>query len=165
MPFLVILKRLEVWLLFALVAGLVAFAFQAPPEPPADPGHVDPIGATTNLSSGVPPGDDAAAPDAPPAPFAIEKVLVSPSSGGYIVETLISGRAPGDKDLALDEGTVRATTADGEPVRLFFEPFRERPVLLVSADSTASLRWWLPASTPPLLWIEIDDVRLQAELP
>lgn len=165
MPFLVILKRFEVWLLLALVAGLIAFALQPPPEPESNQDRPEPPAVTTNLPPLGSPAEGSDTPVVPSAPFAIQEVRVTPSSGGHIVETLISGRAPGDKDLALDQETVRATTADGEPLPLFFEPFRERPVLLVSADSTASLRWWCPASAPTSLWIEIDNVRLQAEVP
>ena len=166
MPFLVILKRFEVWLLLLLVAGLIAFALQTPAEVLPAPVNPDSLNAPAKGTSTASPVQGETSPPVEPLPsLAIREVRVSPSSGGYIVETLLSGRAPGEKDLPLDESTVRASTTDGVPVRLFFEPFRERQVLLASAESTASLRWWLPASGPSALWIEIDNVRLQAKLP
>jgi hypothetical protein len=166
MPFLVILKRFEVWLLLAIVAALIGFASQPPPLPggrvigpeasrrEAQP-RPDPLQDLRN--DGIP------AATAPPK-ATIREVRVTPSSSGYIVETLISqggGRAP---EPVVGEDQVRATTTDGQPVNRFFEPFQVTSALLASGDSVSSLRWWLPAPAESI-WIEIDGERIEARLP
>lgn len=165
MPFLVILKRFEVWLLLAIVVALIVFAMQPPPPLPgtavADP---DPRGKETQPSSVSLPSP-LTTPDATAAPsLAVREVRVTPSSPGFIVETLIGGGAGRASDLVLGDDQVRATTADGQPVNRFFEPFQETPTLLASGDSVASLRWWLPAPAKSI-WIEIDGERIEATLP
>lgn len=169
MPFLVILKRFEVWLLLGLVAGLVYFALQPPPPLPGTsaPGTGSPVEAAAApalvATSAKEPPSDAAVPDTTPS-LTVREVRVIPSSPGYIVETVISGGAARDSDLVLGEDHVRATTPEGQPVNRFFEPFHEVPVLSASGDSPAALRWWLPASAPSL-WIEIEGERIEAKLP
>lgn len=165
MPFLVILKRFEVWLLLAIVVALIVFAMQPPPPLP---GTVvvapDPSGTEKPPTQATSP--DPQAPEAPAAApsLAVREVRVTPSSPGYIVETLIGGGAGRSADLVLGDDQVRATTADGQPVNRFFEPFQTTPTLLASGDSVASLRWWLPAPAKSI-WIEIDGERIEANLP
>lgn len=165
MPFLVILKRFEVWLLLAIVIALVVYAFQPPPPVPGSAtvtsgvpeagSETDPNGSTANPSTEI----------IEPSPsLVVREVKMIPSSPGFIVETLIAGGPARDGDLPLTDDQVRATTADGQPVNRFFEPFQTTPVLLATGDGTASLRWWLPAPTDSL-WIEIGDERIQADLP
>lgn len=166
MPFLVILKRFEVWLLLAIVVALIVFAMQPPPPLPGtvlvEP---DPSG-TENHPPSVSSPDPLAPPEAPATPpkLAIREVRVTPSSPGYIVETLIGGGAGRVSDLVFSEDQVRATTSDGQPVNRFFAPFQETPTLFASGDSVASLRWWLP-SPAKSIWIEIDGERIEATLP
>jgi hypothetical protein len=165
MPFLVILKRFEVWLLLAIVVALIVFAMQPTPPLPgtvvADPGpHAkEKPPMQMPLPEPQPPEAPAAAPS-----LAVREVRVTPSSPGYIVETLIGGGAGRASDLVLGDDQVRATTADGQPVNRFFEPFQETPTLLASGDSVASLRWWLPGPAKSI-WIEIDGERIEATLP
>jgi hypothetical protein len=92
----------------------------------------------------------------------VREVRVTPSSPGFIVETVIGGGR--SADLVLGEDQVRATTADGQTLNRFFEPFQETPTLLSTGDSVASLRWWLPAPAKSI-WIEIDSERIEASLP
>lgn len=164
MPFLVILKRFEVWLLLAIVVALIVFAMQPPPPLPGtvamEPDPRAKEKPPTQSSSPEP-----QAPEAPAAPstLAVREVRVTPSSPGLIVETVIGGDGRA-ADLVLGEDQVRATTADGQPVNRFFEPFQETPSLLATGDSVASLRWWLPAPAKSI-WIEIDGERIEATLP
>ncbi|PAW65160.1 MAG: hypothetical protein B9S36_00800 [Verrucomicrobiia bacterium Tous-C2TDCM] len=167
MPFLVILKRFEVWLLLAIVAALIGFALQPPPPlpgsreigPEASPGEAQPLPVPLQgpQSDGIP------AATTPPT-ARIREVHVTPSSSGYIVETLISRVGGRATDLVAGEDQVRATTTEGQPVNRFFEPFQATPALLASGDSVSSLRWWLPAPAESI-WIEIDGERIEARLP
>ncbi|MEQ1840007.1 MAG: hypothetical protein ABL994_06350 [Verrucomicrobiales bacterium] len=161
MPFLVILKRVEIWLLVALVTGLVIFAFR--PEPDID--------VTGNpLESGVEELEVAENPDDPAQPLekkaavAVKNVTVTPSGEGLIVELTIAGRSTSGNDLTLDESTIRATTSDGENVPLFFEPFSESSLLLASDESLVTLRWWLekPADA---LHLQVQGESITADLP
>jgi len=162
MPFFVILKRFEVWLLAALVIALLVFAFR--PEPGlTEPAPI--IGTAENPAVTILPGESAAT-EAPEVPeeITIRDVKVTGTQGGMIVELTLYGRSLTGKDLTLDETVVTATTDDGEPVNRFFEPFREPAVLLASEDSLATLRWWLerPAGA---IWIDLQGQRAKAELP
>ncbi len=161
MPFLVILKRFEIWLLIAVVFALLAFAFR--PEPGALPQ------ADGDTPGGIVPGAGKGEsaipiPDAPEEAFAVEEVKVTPTKGGMIVELTLSGRSPSGTDLALDESSVTATTDEGEPVNRYFEPFREPALLLASGDSVATLKWWLerPADA---IWLDLQGERVKADLP
>lgn len=164
MPFLVILKRFEVWLLLAIVIALVVYAFQPPPFPGSSP-------ATAVVEDAAPEPDTKDIPanrsneiTEPSPALVVREVKMIPSSPGFIVETLIAGGPVRGGDLPLTDGQVRATTADGQPVNRFFEPFQTTPVLLATGEGTASLRWWLPVPTDSL-WIEIGNERIQADLP
>lgn len=164
MPFLVILKRFEVWLLLAIVVALIVFASQPPPPLPGTAAmEPDPRAEETPPTQVTSP--EPQAPEAPAAPpsLAVREVRVTPSSPGLIVETVIGGGGR-TADLVLGEELVRATTADGQTVNRFFEPFQETPTLLATGDSVASLRWWLPAPAKSI-WIEIDGERIEANLP
>lgn len=165
MPFLVILKRFEVWLLLGIVAALLAFALQ--PEPLAE----EPAGRDGAAVAG-----EAAGPDAPreggPAekvlenapPFALLGVKLEESGGGWIVETRVAGRPTAGADLARDDASVTAATGSGEPVERFFEPFRETAPLRVGEDSVATLRWWLPRRAESLV-LQVGEASLAVDLP
>jgi len=165
MTFLVILKRFEVWLLLAIVVALIVFAMQPPPPLPGTV-VVEPDPQAKEKPPMQVPSPDPPPPEAPAAApsLAIREVRVTPSSPGYIVETLIGGGAGRTADLVLGDDQVRATAADGQPVNRFFEPFQETPTLLASGDSVASLRWWLPGPAKSI-WIEIHGERIEANLP
>lgn len=164
MTVLVIFKRFEIWLLLAVVISLLVFAFRAEPAPDPDKPTIGPLAASPSehdpaVARSVPEPPDPAAP-----PFSIREVQVDRAAAGWIVETVFAGRSPGPGDLDLD--SAAATTADGEPVPRFFEPFRPSALLPSNAseESVATLRWWLekPAET---LWIDVAGRSLRAELP
>lgn len=142
------LKRFEIWALLLVAAGLLYFVLRP------DPGTDDP----TLLTAPPDPVED------PGPPFVLDSVKTLPSTGGTIIETVLTGRSPTGEDLSLDEAATTAFTADGKPVRRFFEPFAEPAVLLGSETSRATLRWWLPEPTSALL-LEIDGHRIDAEIP
>ncbi len=164
MPFLVILKRFEVWLLLAVVAALLIFAFLPEPEP-TQPGQAKrPTLSTPPASEKVETDPDAAPGDEAPAAIAVRDVRVLDSPGGLIVETTLAGRSPSGGDLVLDESNVSATTAEGEPAPRFFEPFRETASLSGAEDPLATLRWWLVRPTAALS-LDIGGTTIPVELP
>ncbi|MBU6179237.1 MAG: hypothetical protein KGR69_06205 [Verrucomicrobia bacterium] len=163
MPFLVILKRFEVWLLLAIVAALAAFAFQPEPsaeDPPAPAG----VGLTAAVSPDKPTKGDPAAPPEEDSVLSLGAVKVEPSGGGWIVETTLAGKSPTGSDLVLDESSVTAATDRGEPVARFFEPFRGTATLAGGEDSMATLRWWLPRPADSLR-LDVEGESLAVDLP
>ena len=161
MPFLVILKRVEIWLLVALVTGLVIFAFR--PEPVIDviDGPLESGGEVIEVIEGP---DDPAHPVEKKAAVAVKDVTVTPSGEGMIVELTIAGRSTSGNDLTLDDSTISATTSDGENVPLFFEPFHESSLLLASDESLVTLRWWLEKPADALL-LQVQGESITADLP
>lgn len=157
MSFLVVLKRFEVWLLFAVVVGVFWIAFLPEPSDPESPGST-PV-AVTKMPDDTSPDPVAEA----PTPLTVREVRVLPSGGGKIVETILSGRSPSGEDITLDGDTVRATDSKGETVPRFFEPFRGAGLIAGSADSEATLRWWLTSPTDEI-WLEVSGLRLRAGL-
>lgn len=164
MPYLVILKRFEVWLLLLVVAALILFAIQSGDEPdlPGGPTHtqVDPLDPAIPSS----PKATIPEPDQPTETLVIQNVHVDRTQGGQIVETTLFGRSPNAESLRLDEPHVKATTSEGEPVHQFFEPFKKTAMLLTNEDSSATLRWWVEGN-PTSLWIEVAGQQLEAALP
>jgi hypothetical protein len=163
MPFLVILKRFEVWLLLAIVAALVAFAFQPGPSPedPTAPvgGPVMAVADPDKLTN-----EDPAALPEETSVLSLGGVVVEPSGGGWIVETTLAGRSPTGADLVLDESSVTAANDRGEPVARFFEPFRGSAALAGGEDSMATLRWWLPRPAESLR-LDVGGASLAVDLP
>jgi hypothetical protein len=163
MPFLVILKRFEVWLLVALVIALFVFAFRPEPaiDSTGDASGGEPVQVIKTSTANDP---TETAPEVTAETITVEEVKVTTSKRGIIVELTLSGRAPSGKDLTLDESSVTATTGEGETVNRFFEPFREPAVLLASGDSLATLKWWLerPAA---IIWLDLQGERVKAVLP
>lgn len=161
MSVLVVLKRFEVWLLLA-VTTLVLWVALTPPAPAPSPALV-PTGEVAQTMPGPVEGEPR-----PPAaeeipPLVIREVRVQPTERGNIVETVLAGRSPSGSAIVLDESGVRATTATGQPVPRFFEPFQEIAQLEGEAESVAVLKWWLTAPTEEL-WLEVPGLRLRAEI-
>lgn len=163
MLFLVVLKRFEVWLLLAVVAALIAFAFRSGTDGEGAATEA-PIVLAESLGTKPPPERPLNESQRTPETLRIGEVRMIPSEGGIIVETVLTGRSPSGTDLVLDEGAVSATNEAGEAVPRFFEPFREPETLLGEGDSLASVRWWL-VNPEKSIWIAVGDRRLKADLP
>lgn len=164
MTFLVILKRFEVWLLLAIVAALLVFAFRpdpAPEGPAAEP--AGPVAVNGNPDKPTQAGNGETDVEEKAA-LSLGSVKVDPSGGGWIVETTLSGKSPTGSDLVLDETAVTAANDRGEPVARFFEPFRETATIAAGEESVATLRWWLPRPADALR-LEIGGTNLAVELP
>lgn len=153
MPFLVILKRFEIWLLAVVVFALIWFASQTEPTSVvASPA----VNALTVVESGIP---------AETRPILqVQEVQVHTTKGGQVVDLTLSGRSPTGEDLVLSSSNVSAKTADGEVVNRFFEPFRESAVLLSDETTLATMRWWLVRPTEAL-FLTVGGETVKAELP
>ncbi len=161
MPFLVILKRIEIWLLAALVTGLLIFAFQ--PQPGIEEAAWSSVPDSGSESEPHQQEDPVLTPEKIPS-VSVKEVAVTPSGKGMIVELTISGRSTSGSELTLDESTISATTTEGEAVPFFFEPFRESTQLLASEDSLVTVRWWLEKPTDALV-LRLQGEAITAKLP
>ncbi len=154
MSFLVVFKRIEVWMLLAVVSGVLWIALMPESGEPAQ--KPIPVAA---------PGEPNPLPDKAPqeeAPIlVVREVRMIESGGGTIIETILAGRSPTGSELLLDEASVRATTATGETVPRFFEPFQTPTLLAGTTETEATLRWWLTAPAEEI-WLEISGLRLRA---
>jgi len=159
MKTLAIFKRIEIWLLFAVMIGLTFYALQ-PEEETEDGNGVEPVVLSDQSETLVP--------EVPEEPekelLTVEMVDVKPAQQGKIVEVTLLGRTPEGGTSRLDESTVKATTESGVPVDFFFEPFRHFSTLDDQEDSLATVKLWLEEPTQVVL-LEFQGKTLRAELP
>ena len=156
---LIIFKRIEIWLLFAVMIGLIVFALITPEEI-ADPAGSEPVVLSHESES--------MAPEVSVEPerdlIVVEKVNVRPAQKGRIVEVTLLGRTPKGDEVVLDDSTVIATTEGGKPIGFFFEPFRQFGSLAGDENSLATVKLWLEEPTQ-VVWLEFKGEKLKAELP
>lgn len=170
MNYLVLLKRFEIWLLLAVVVGLIAFAFSPAPDPSESETAGTPV--AENIKRDPAASDGAADPDLPPEAqplIAVDGVMTEPSEGGEIIEVRLSARSETGEDVVLDESNLTATTESGLTLPRFFEPFREEPRISGEA-SRVRLRFWHasaddPSVAPGSLWIDFRGERIKATIP
>lgn len=166
MSLLFLFKRFEIWLLLAVVAGLLFVAFS--PEQ-VDTAVVDaneiPVLLEKKLEVILPEntGPETDQPEEELA-FAVKEVLVHPDGGGKVVEVTLLGRTHNGKETIVNEDTLKAMTASGEPVSRFFEPFRETMTFYPDQASLITTRWWLEKPTNSI-WLEFQGQRVEAVLP
>ncbi len=166
MSFLFLFKRFEIWLLLAVVAGLLFVAF-SPEEVDTEVVEVKevPVLLAKKLEVDLPgnSGGGTDEPDSEPT-FAVKDVLVRPDGEGKVVEVTLSGRANNGQESIVDEDTLKAMTASGEPVSRFFEPFREKLTFYPDQASLITTRWWLEKPIDSI-WLEFQGQRVEAVLP
>ncbi len=156
-----ILKRFEIWLLFAVIAALFTFAFRP---------HGESIKVLAEPDNSVVQSDQATAPH--PAtdpklrkePYTIEAVDIVPTEQGQIVELTLMGRSQSGEEIPLNNSTLSAMTSEGEPLDFFFEPFREEAFFTGGEDSLATVKLWLESPTE-VIWLDLQGSRLKAKLP
>lgn len=156
---LIIFKRIEIWLLFAVMIGLMVFALKTPEE------VADSIGSEPVVLSHE---SDSIATEVPVESkrdsIVVEKVNVKPTQQGRIVEVTLLGRTQKGDEFVLNDSTVIATTEEGRPVGFFFEPFRQFGSLTDDENSFATVKLWLEEPTQ-VVWLEFKGEKLKAELP
>lgn len=157
MPFLVILKRFEIWLLAVVVFALIWFASQTEPTSVvASPAVGTPAIVKPEISPETP--------EETQPILRVQEVQVHTTKGGQVLDVTLSGRSPTGEDLVLSSSNVSAKTADGEVINRFFEPFRESAVLLSDETTLATMRWWLPRPTKTI-FLNVGGETVKAELP
>lgn len=156
---LIIFKRIEIWLLFAVMIGLMVFALKTPEEV-ADSMVSEPVvlsHESDSIATEVPV-------ESKRDSIVVEKVNVKPTQQGRIVEVTLLGRTQKGDEFVLNDSTVIATTEEGRPVGFFFEPFRQFGSLTDDENSFATVKLWLEEPTQ-VLWLEFKGEKLKAELP
>ena len=161
-----IFKRIEVWLLLAIVGGAIWLVTKSE-DPASEENEITKGGKSNVVPSHA--TEIRNSPDAPARPekFRIEEWNSVPESGGKVISLKVNARNERPEPLVLDSDNVRLVTATGTAVDRFFLPFDEPPVVEANAESTAELRYWLSdKGTEPSdkLWLEIEGERLELEL-
>ncbi|MEO0415793.1 MAG: hypothetical protein AAF226_12680 [Verrucomicrobiota bacterium] len=133
----VILKRFEIWLLFALVAGAIWFAFR---ETEAVDGSDDPETPSVEVSDSPEDSTDQSG-------FQVAAATIEPSAGGSILNLSLTGKSQGTEQV-LTADNVRVLSETGDPLDLFFEPFQQPSSFIPEETSTAKLRFWVPGDAP-----------------
>lgn len=166
MSFLFLLKRFEIWLLLAVVVGLFFVAFSPEKVETEVAGQKEiPVLLEKKLEVKLPEKTDPETEEPKEEPaFAIKEIKVHPDGGGKVVEVTLSGRAHNGQETPVDDDTLKAMTATGEPVDRFFEPFRETLTFYPDEASLITTRWWLEKPTDSI-WLEFQGQRVEAVLP
>jgi len=166
MSLLFLFKRFEIWLLLAVVAGLIVVAF-SPEQIEIEIVEEKKVPVLLEKKSEVKSLEGAAAetgqPEEEPA-LAVKEIVVRPDGIGRVVEVTLSGRATNGEETVINHDTLRAVTSAGEPVGRFFEPFREEMTLNPEHASLITTRWWLEKPTDSI-WLEFQGQRVEAVLP
>tara|TARA_R110002096_G_scaffold292704_11_gene487171 strand:+ start:5017 stop:5505 length:489 start_codon:yes stop_codon:yes gene_type:complete len=161
MRYLVVLKRIEIWLLLIVVAGLFVFALRSTDQ--IDESNVpQPIPET--LPTVTQEDSAGSAETIEKDPVVIEQLTVKPTQQGKIIELTLLGRSLSGEDIELNESTLKATTDGGEQLSFFFEPFREAASLSADEDSIATVKLWLENQAKSIQ-VDIQGKQLEAELP
>jgi hypothetical protein len=101
------------------------------------------------------------------APFAIQKVRVTPTQQGKIIDLTLLGQAEGGKpiDFNTDKNAISVMTESGDTVERFFLPFPESAVMDADEKSIVNLKYWLKDDDAKFLWVKVFDHKLRAEIP
>lgn len=162
MPYLVIFKRFEVWLLLSLVGGL--FLYLVWP---------DGVVAATVATPGPSVSAEAKTPEhssepSPPKTFVVTDVgrrgpAGPPAQQGIIIDLTLLGRTTGEKSVVLTEANLRIQDESGQIVPRFFEPFATEATFVPGEDREAKIAvWW--SGTGEKLWVEWEGKKVPVEL-
>ena len=176
-----ILKRFEIWLLLGLMTAAVAFALKTDEvvdEPLAEvPKPVSPVKVaevvtkpkgtpSDKLTRTEPPKEKIPENKPEEAPFAIQKVRVTSTQQGKIIDLTLLGQAEGGTpvDFNTDKNAISVMTESGDTLERFFHPFPESAVMDADEKSIVSLKYWLKDEKAEFLWVKIFDHKLRAEI-
>ena len=160
MGYLTVFKRFEIWLLVAVVAGLIWYAFRPEPvmEPEKEKETIVSISGEKQQSAKEDPQAEEK------KTLEVDKVEISDSPGGKIVAVTLYGKSTSGKEVELNEENLLATTAAGNPVNTFFEPFRHDAFFEAEERSLVTVKLWLEEPTDAI-WLDFQGERVKAELP
>lgn len=178
-----ILKRFEIWLLLGLMTAALVFALKS--EPPVEfeqEPKKPPVVMTTKkpapmklaeVETEIPASEESIAEEniekevvsAPP--FQIQKVIVTATQQGRIVDLTLLGQAEGSSpvDLNADKNAISVMTESGDEVDRFFLPFPEAAVMDAEEKSIVNLKYWLIDEDTKVLWVKLFNHKLKAEIP
>lgn len=162
MPYLVIFKRFEVWLLLSLLGGISLYLVW--PD-----GVVTATVETSEPSVSV----KAMAPEDPlepsePKTLAVTHVAhrdtaATPTQQGIILDLTLLGHTRGESSVALTEANLRIQDESGQIVPRFFEPFAPEAMFIAGEDREARIAvWW--SGVGKKLWVEWEGEKVPVEL-
>jgi hypothetical protein len=162
MPYLVIFKRFEVWLLLCLLGGLFLYLIWP-----------DGVVAASVGKSGPAIRAEAPSPEpfseiAPPKMFLVTAVGRREAAGaspkqGVILDLTLFGRTTAEESVVLTEANLRIRDESGQTVPRFFEPFAPEASFVPNEDREARVAlWW--TGNGAKLWVEWEGEKVPVEL-
>jgi len=162
MPYLVIFKRFEVWLLLSLLGGLFLYLIWP-----------DGVGAATaevpgpSVSPAASVLEDSAAPPRPKALVVTSvgrrDLAATPAQQGMILDLTLFGRTKGDGAVVLTEANLRVQDESGQVVPRFFEPFTPEATFVPEENREARIALWWSGSGEKL-WVEWEGEKVPVDL-
>ncbi len=173
-----ILKRFEIWLLFGLMTAAVVFALKSEPpveteETPVevpvvtDPDVPDSVKIAETQAEIPPAVENIERPVEPEPLFQIEKVSVTATKQGKIIDLTLLGQAEGSGpvDFNADKEVISVMTESGDEVERFFLPFPESAIMDAEEKTIVNLKYWLTDKDAKVLWVKLFNHKLRAEIP
>ena len=162
MKTLVIFRRLEIWILLTVIIALAMFALRTEPVSEA-PQTVDVTPAKV-LPEKKKDAEVAGTEEPVETGLIVEEVSVSGTQQGKMVELTLLGRSKTGAEAPVTEATLIAETDAGDPVRHFFEPFKQEQAFLPDEDSLVTVRLWLEQPAE-FIWLDFQGRKVKTELP
>jgi len=119
------LKRVEIWVLLALVVGGVAWVFTSKPAEELE-GPV-PLDVTEKAT----------------APIVFKKAIIERDYGNVRFDLDVQVRNEDAEKLVMSPPAVRLVTAAGREIATFFLPFEKLPEVPAKSSQQVQLRYWL----------------------
>jgi hypothetical protein len=149
-----VLKRFEIWLLFALIGAGIWWAFQE-----------DTVEEIVQITPGnTIPGTEALKEENDSSLLEVKQVNLSPTQQGTVIELTLLGRSGTDEPVALGTENVELLTSEGEDVHRFYLPFDPDPLLPADEKSLVTLKYWLK-NPVDILWLTYRDQTVKVEIP
>ncbi len=126
-----VLKRVEIWVLLALVGSGLVWVFttgSGPDDEAAEPGAAAGTGAGEQSST---------------APLVLHRALLERDYGNGRLELEVRVRNDSPSKLTLQPPQVKLVSGSGREVQPFFLPFEPQPEVAASATQDVQLRYWL----------------------
>jgi hypothetical protein len=175
MPFLVLFKRIEIWLLLGVVIAILVFAFSSEESSVEEIVQTEP-GSETEVAPEPAPlqvlpepvVEEPAIEEAPPA-LIVEDIRTEPTDGGKIIALTLRARSLDGEKIVINDRSLQVSTDTGATVPRFFAPFQNEPVITSEEPTEVEVRYWLatdPSDTvAKTLWLDFQGEKTEAKIP
>ena len=140
------LKRIEVWILLAILAGGLGWVFLSRPSPEDAAGELGTASSEAAVASG---------------PLRLLRCVVERDYGNARLDVEVSIRNENDEKLRCLPPKVKLLTAQGREIPSFFLPFDKQPEVPGKTTQDVQLRYWAEESDlADALTLEVEGAQL-----